>query len=96
MFGPDICGGDKKTHVIFDYNGKGHLIKKTITPESDQLSHLYTLILKPDQTYKVLIDNVEKEKGSLLDDFDFLAPKMINDPKASKPKDWVGIVFNLD
>ena len=28
MFGPDICGYDKKTHVIFRYNGENHLVKK--------------------------------------------------------------------
>ena len=28
MFGPDICGYDKKTHVIFAYNGENHLVKK--------------------------------------------------------------------
>jgi calreticulin len=93
MFGPDICGNDKKTHVIFNYNGKGHLIKKTITPESDQATHLYTLIVRPDQTYSVRIDNVEKESGSLLEDWDFLPPKMIPDPAASKPADWVGMIY---
>jgi calreticulin len=29
MFGPDICGpGTKKVHVIFNYDGKNHLINK--------------------------------------------------------------------
>lgn len=54
MFGPDICGySTKKVHVIFTYNGKNHLIKKEIKAESDQLTHVYTLVLKPDNTYKV-------------------------------------------
>ncbi|KAF3834834.1 hypothetical protein F7725_027392 [Dissostichus mawsoni] len=31
MFGPDICGpGTKKVHVIFNYQGKNHLINKDI------------------------------------------------------------------
>jgi calreticulin len=90
MFGPDICGhSNRRVHVIFEHDGKNHLIKKTITPETDVFSHLYTLIVSPDNTYKVLIDGVEKAAGSLAEDWDILAPKEILDPKASKPADWV-------
>lgn len=54
MFGPDICGySTKKVHVIFTYKGKNHLIKKDIKAESDTLSHVYTLVVKPDNTYQV-------------------------------------------
>jgi calreticulin len=90
MFGPDVCGSStKKVHVIFNYKGKNHLIKKDIKCETDQLSHLYTLIVHPDQTYEVRIDNKEKAKGNLLEDWDFLPPKEIPDPSVSKPSDWV-------
>lgn len=90
MFGPDICGySTKKIHVIFNYKGKNHLIKKEIACESDQLTHVYTLIVRPDQTYEVRVDGVKKESGSLLEDFDFLPPKTIKDPSVSKPADWV-------
>jgi calreticulin len=90
MFGPDICGtSTRKVHVIFGYKGKNHLIKKEISAESDALTHVYTLIVKPDQTYEVRIDGNKKESGSLTDDWDFLAPKKIKDPKVSKPSDWV-------
>jgi len=89
MFGPDICGGTKRVHVIFTYKGKNHLINKQIAPETDTLTHVYTLIVRPDQTYSVLIDNVEKQTGSLLEDFDFLPPKTVKDPNVSKPSDWV-------
>lgn len=51
---------------------------------------LYTLILKPDQSYSVLIDNKEVQSGDLISDWDMLPPKEINDPDAKKPKDWVG------
>lgn len=52
--GPDICGpSNKKVHVIFNYKGKNHLIKKEIRPKDDVYTHLYTLIVKPDQTYEV-------------------------------------------
>jgi len=88
MFGPDICGATKKVHVIFNYNGKNHLIKKEIACESDDKSHLYTLVVRPDNTYEVRVDNDKKESGSLEDDWDMLPPKKINDPNESKPDDW--------
>jgi len=90
MFGPDICGySTKKVHVIFNYNGKNHLIKKDIPCETDEFTHLYTLILKPDNTYTVLIDDKEAASGNLADDWDLLPPKEIKDPSQSKPADWV-------
>lgn len=90
MFGPDICGpGTRKVHVIFNYNGKNLDNKKTITCRHDELSHLYTLIVNPDNTYEVRIDNVKVEEGSLYDDYNFLLPKKIPDPSQSKPADWV-------
>jgi len=90
MFGPDICGtSTKKTHLIFNYKGKNHLINKEIKAESDEFTHLYTLILKPDNTYKVEIDGTEVASGSLAEDWDMLPAKEIKDPKASKPADWV-------
>jgi calreticulin len=90
MFGPDICGSStKKTHLIFNYDGKNHLIKKEIKCETDEFTHLYTLILRPDNTYEVRIDNKEVAKGSLKEDWDMLKPKEIKDPNAKKPEDWV-------
>eukprot|EP00339_Tiarina_fusa_P017923 CAMPEP_0117084930 /NCGR_PEP_ID=MMETSP0472-20121206/59758_1 /TAXON_ID=693140 ORGANISM="Tiarina fusus, Strain LIS" /NCGR_SAMPLE_ID=MMETSP0472 /ASSEMBLY_ACC=CAM_ASM_000603 /LENGTH=390 /DNA_ID=CAMNT_0004814087 /DNA_START=18 /DNA_END=1190 /DNA_ORIENTATION=+ len=89
MFGPDICGSTKRVHVILSYKGENHLINHNIPCETDTFSHVYTLIIHPDQTYEVLIDNVEKRSGSLSEDWDFLAPKQIKDPNQSKPEDWV-------
>jgi len=90
MFGPDICGtSNKKIHVIFNYKGKNLLTSKTIPCETDQLTHVYTLIVKPDNTYEVRVDGTSKEKGALEDDWEFLLPKMIKDPAQSKPADWV-------
>jgi calreticulin len=90
MFGPDICGSStKKVHVILNYKGKNHLTNKAITCETDQLTHVYTLIVHPDQTYEVRIDGEKKEDGKLVDDWDFLPPKKIKDPAVSKPSDWV-------
>jgi calreticulin len=90
MFGPDICGpGTRKVHVIFEYNGKQLQNKKSIACKFDEASHLYTLIVNPDNTYEVQIDGKKEEGGSLYEDFDFLLPKEINDPEVSKPADWV-------
>ncbi|XP_054644885.1 calreticulin-like [Dunckerocampus dactyliophorus] len=90
MFGPDICGrSTQRVHVMLNYKGKGHLIKKHIKCRVDDLTHLYTLVLNPDQTYEVKIDNKQVASGSLEDDFDMLPPKKIKDPLAEKPSDWV-------
>jgi len=90
MFGPDICGpGTKKVHVIFNYKDKNHLVKKDIRCKDDEYTHLYTLIVNSDNSYEVKIDGEKADSGKLEDDFDFLAPKKIPDPEASKPKDWV-------
>merc|ERR1711966_375728 len=90
MFGPDICGSStKKTHVIFNYKGKNLDKKKEVRAESDTLSHLYTLIVKPDNTYEVQIDMNKVDSGSLAEGWDFLEPKQIRDPEEKKPTDWV-------
>jgi len=90
MFGPDICGySTKKVHLIYTYKGKNHLIKKNVPAESDTLTHLYTTILHPDNTYEIQIDGKEVAKGSLREDWDLLLPKQIKDPQAKKPSDWV-------
>ena len=56
--------------------------------QDDEYTHLYTLIVRSDNTYAVKIDNKEVEKGSLEEDWDFLPPKTIPDPEAKKPSDW--------
>ncbi|RDD43644.1 Calreticulin [Trichoplax sp. H2] len=89
MFGPDICGySTKKVHVILNYQGENKLIKKEIKCKDDELTHLYTLILKSDNTYEVKIDNESVESGKLEDDWALLQPKKIKDPNAKKPEDW--------
>jgi len=89
MFGPDICGTTKRVHVIFNYNGKNHLVKREVPAPVDQLTHVYTLIVKKDHSYEVLIDGESKQSGKLEDDWDFLPPRKIKDPNVSKPSDWV-------
>ncbi|XP_042317150.1 calreticulin-like isoform X1 [Sceloporus undulatus] len=89
MFGPDICGEDKKiVQVIFNYKDDYYFIKKNITCETDDFTHLYTLIVRPDLTYEVKIDNYVAESGNLEDDWDFLPPRKIVDADMPKPDYW--------
>lgn len=88
MFGPDICGSQKKKlHFIVSYQGQNYPIKKEIQCETDKLTHFYTFILRPDATYTVLVDNREREFGSLYTDWDILPPRKIKGD-SRKPADW--------
>lgn len=91
MFGPDICGSTKRTHAILHYAKKDSnlLISKDIPVQNDKVTHLYTLVIQPDNTFEVFTDNKSVRQGNLDDEFDFLEPKEINDPAISKPRDWV-------
>ncbi|CAM8928515.1 unnamed protein product [Rhodiola kirilowii] len=88
MFGPDICGQTKKVHAILHYNGTNHSNKKDVIAETDQLTHVYTFILRPNATYNILVDNNLIQKGSLYKHWDMLPSRKIKDPEAKKPEDW--------
>jgi len=99
MFGPDKCGATNKVHVIFRQKNpvsgeweEKHMSKK-VAVKTDKYSHLYTLEVKPDNTFRVLVDLVEEASGSLTSEDDFTpafgAPEEIDDPEDSKPEDWV-------
>ncbi|RXN01818.1 Calmegin [Acipenser ruthenus] len=100
MFGPDKCGEDYKLHFIFrhknpqngDYEEKQAKradvdLKKIY---SDKKTHLYTLVLNPDNSFEIFIDQTSVSKGNLLEDF--IPPvnpaKEVDDPNDSKPDDW--------
>merc|ERR1712078_443648 len=101
MFGPDICGMTKRTHLIFNYKEKNLLKDKDLRTESDELTHIYTLVVKPDNTFAVSIDGSEDKKPAdwvdeaEMDDPEDKKPEgyddikaKIADPKATKPDDW--------
>ncbi|XP_015886601.3 calreticulin-3 [Ziziphus jujuba] len=89
MFGPDLCGSQtKRLHVILSYQGQNYPIKKDLQCETDKLTHFYTFILRPDKTYTVLVDNRERDSGSIYTDWDILPPPKIKDVKAKKPAEW--------
>lgn len=96
MFGPDVCGSDRKVHAILSYKGENKLIKRYVNVPNDVLTHQYTFILHPDKTYEILVDNEEKVKGSILEDWDFLPPKEIDDSEDKKPEDWVDEEYIVD
>lgn len=96
MFGPDICGPKAMVHAIFNYNGTNYDLKKSVIAPKDTLTHTYTLTVKPDQTYEILVDGKSQASGSLIEDWDFLPPKTIKDPEAKKPEDWVEEAMIVD
>jgi len=91
MFGPDKCGYTKRTHLIFQYKGKNVLKKSDLDYKQDGegTSHLYRLVLKPDNTVRVEIDEEKIYEGSIKEDWEVLKPKKIDDPEDKKPSDWV-------
>jgi len=94
MFGPDLCGYDvSRIHLIFNHKGENLLKDEDIKleyDEKDEFTHLYTLILEPDGTYRVLLDEKEKASGKLSEEWPFPS-EMIKDPNQSKPEDWVDV-----
>jgi calnexin len=76
MFGPDKCGATNKVHFIFRHQNpktgeweEKHL-KNPPNPKITKTTALYTLIVNPDQTFEILINDESARKGSLLEDFD--------------------------
>lgn len=99
MFGPDKCGATNKVHFILKHkNPKSgeyieHHLKFPPSVPSDKLTHVYTAILKPDNTLRILIDGEEKKKADFLSSEDFepalIPSKTIPDPDdKKKPEDW--------
>merc|ERR1719263_2482862 len=94
MFGPDICGkGIKKVHFILakhDEHGneKQYQMKTTVKAKTDELTHVYTLVIRPNDDFEILIDGKSEIKKNIEDEFDILEPKEIPDPSATKPDDW--------
>lgn len=97
MFGPDKCGHTNKVHFIFNHKNPktGEYEEKHLTsPPSAKIvknTQLYTLIVNPDNTYSIKVNNEEVKTGSLLEDFKpAVNPEAeIDDPKDTKPEDWV-------
>jgi hypothetical protein len=59
--------------------------------KDDGITNLYTLIVFPNNTFEILINQRLERKGSLLEDFNppVNPPEYIDDPEDVKPLDWV-------
>ncbi|XP_078509659.1 calnexin isoform X1 [Lissotriton helveticus] len=100
MFGPDKCGEDYKLHFIFRHKNPKtgeYEEKHAKRPDadlkayfSDKKAHLYTLVLNPDNSFEILIDQTVVNRGNLLNDMTppINPPKEIEDPEDQKPEDW--------
>ncbi|XP_077388459.1 calnexin isoform X2 [Festucalex cinctus] len=100
MFGPDKCGEDYKLHFIFRHKNaktgqyeEKHAKKPDAdlrTYYTDKKTHLYTLVLNPDNTFEMLVDQTVVNSGSLLTDMTppVNPPAEIEDPDDRKPEDW--------
>lgn len=100
MFGPDRCGNDNKLHFIFQHqnpisNKMEEKHAKKPTKEfgnifEDGKTHLVTLVVRPDNTYEILVDRKSLSSGGLLTDMEPAVnpPKEIDDPEDKKPEDW--------
>lgn len=99
MFGPDICGGTNKVHLIFRQENpiSGKFEEKHMATNvqaiKDDKTHLYTLVVTPDNKFIIKIDGEVKNSGELVSDSDFTpafqVPKEIDDKDDSQPEDWV-------
>ncbi|CAK9826783.1 CANX [Anthophora retusa] len=100
MFGPDKCGNDHKLHFIFRHKNplNGSIEEKHCKKPRERLEdffkdkqpHLYTLIIRSDNTFEIKVDNKIVNSGSLLDDFTppVNPPLEIEDPTDVQPEDW--------
>ncbi|KAI0979444.1 hypothetical protein GJ496_002777 [Pomphorhynchus laevis] len=90
MFGPDICGLQKRIgHVIINHNGTNYNCKWSPKCKDDVFTHVYTLHLyASNRSYEVMIDNESVQAGNLIDDWPILRPREIAYPSDAKPSDW--------
>lgn len=99
MFGPDRCGSTNKVHFIIrrknpisgEYEEK-HLASTPVA-RLNKTSNLYTLIIKPDQTYEIRINGDVVRAGLMTEEGvfkpGFNPPKEVDDISDIKPEDWV-------
>lgn len=99
MFGPDKCGSESKVHFIFRHKNpvtgeweEKHMTDRPIV-QVDEAVHLYTLVLRADDSFSLAVDGIVKRSGSLLSDAEFdpplQPPQEIDDPEDLKPSEWV-------
>ena len=89
MFGPDLCGYDvSRIHLIFNHKGENLLKDEDVKLDYDdknEYTHLYTLIVEPEGTFKVLMDEEEKASGKLSEGWAFPSEEMKDPSKKTNP-----------
>ena len=96
MFGPDKCGHTNKVHFIINHKSPttGEYEEKHLssppTARISKTTELYTLIVKPDNTFTIKQNGEVVKEGNLSEDFTppFNPPAEIEDLNDSKPEDW--------
>jgi len=97
-FGPERCYNHNQTVLNMFSGDVKHTLKDKIPVPVDEIVHLYTLVLRPNNTFEVLIDMKSMYNGSFIESFvpAFIEPELINDPNDIKPNNWVDEMFIID
>lgn len=78
MFGPDSAGpGARRLHFIMRFENQTYISKQMFRAPDDKFTHMYTLIIRPNNNYEILIDGHKNYTGSLREEFDCLGPKFV-------------------
>lgn len=99
MFGPDRCGVTSKIHFIVQFKNPvtGEVEEKhskqsseTMDFFTDKKTHLFTLLIRSDGVYHIIIDQKPFLKGNILEDLTppIIPLKQIDDPDDEIPEDW--------
>jgi len=95
MFGPDKCGStNNKVHFILQHQNpmwQEKHFNDTPPIRSDTETHLYTLVLRKDNSFEIFVDKKSAKKGDLLT---HMIPSAnpaaeIDDASDKKPEGWV-------
>lgn len=89
LFGPDFNDWDRQ-HLEFRVvrNRTSYVSMKPVLAFTDKFTHLYTLVIYANQTYKIIKDGFVDIENHVEDDFCYCQPREIPDPYAVKPDDW--------
>ena len=104
IFGPDICGS--KSEILFGFNHLNPFTNKytekfIMKPPkffSDGYNHIFTLIIRPNNTFEILLDNNIIKSGDYFSSFEpsIIPSQFIPDPNIKKPLDWDDNEFIID
>ncbi|KAJ6237375.1 calnexin 14d-related [Anaeramoeba flamelloides] len=91
IYGLNDSGNDKEATATESKSGSEKLVQLEDPPEMklDDLSHLYTLVIFPNQSWEIWVDLETVKQGSnLTKGFNGIEQKWINDPDDFEPEDW--------